>query len=147
MGIFTKLCIIIKLSLMMFRSVTLAFREFSYYLSEQIKSLPDFCLKQMEKGQLALTGRQGWLPMGGGWGMVPLDWEGRWDDSVCHCLALAIGPLALALWSFPPWRAGACRVPRQNTRRRPLLSAAVLAGIEGKILAWAQGWPSVWPLC
>lgn len=50
---------------MMFRSVTLAFGEFSYYLSEQIKSLPGFCLKQMEKGQLALTGRQGWLPMKG----------------------------------------------------------------------------------
>lgn len=66
MGIFTKLCIIIKLSLMMFRSVTLAFREFSYYLLEQIKSLPGFCLKQMEKGQLALTGRAGLAAYGRG---------------------------------------------------------------------------------
>lgn len=59
MGIFTKLCIIIKLSLMMFRTVAFAFGEFSYCLSEQIKSLPGFCLKQMEKGAVSTCGKAG----------------------------------------------------------------------------------------
>lgn len=91
MGIFTKLCIIIKLSLMMFRTVAFVFGEFPYYLSEQIKSLPGFCLKQMERGMAGTCGKAGWAACERGLRNGPVGLRGVRVSAVVW------------LWPLDPW--------------------------------------------